>query len=371
MSPAGALFRTRPPYHLDGLRVKNLFNYLKMNKLLCYSVGCIGVFLLLAGCSRSAETSTASGKLKIVATIFPEYDWTREILGNHVDEAELVLLLDSGVDLHNYEPTAQDLLTVGACNLFIHVGGASDKWVANALSSVPNSRRRVVNLLAVLGNQVREEEHVEGMEEHHHGHDEEDEDEDHEHHHDHDEEDESELDEHVWLSLRLTQRACRAIAEELAALDPTNAADYRANCEAYCAKLAKLDAQFQQTVDASPVKTLLFGDRFPFRYLADDYGLQYFAAFTGCSAEAEASFKTVAFLAGKVDELNLPCVLAIEGAQHRLAETIVKTTKSAQKCPVLILDSLQATTAQDAQAGKTYLGAMEKNLEVLRQALQN
>ena len=178
------------------------------------------------------------------------------------------------------------------------------------------------------------------------------------------------MDEHVWLSLRLTQRACRAIAEELAALDPANASDYRVNCEAYIAKLAAMDAEFQAVVEASPVKTLLFGDRFPFRYLADDYGLQYFAAFTGCSAESEASFKTVAFLVDKVDELALPCVLAIEGPQHRLAETIVKTTKTARSCPVPVLDSLQATTALDAQAGKTYLGAMEANLKVLRQALQ-
>ena len=341
---------------------------------------------LVCGCSRSDNQpqSSGKGKIKIVATIFPIYDWTREILGSHQADTELRLLLDSGVDLHNYEPTAQDLLTVGASDLFIHVGGASDKWVDSALKSVPNSRRQVVNLLAVLGDAVREEEEVEGMEHHHHDdddaehqHDDDDDDDDdhdhdaeeHEHHHHHDDDD-AELDEHVWLSLRLTQRACRAIVEALAEVDPANAADYQANCEAYIAKLAAMDAEFQAVVDASPVKTLLFGDRFPFRYLADDYGLQYFAAFTGCSAESEASFKTVAFLAGKVDELDLPCVLAIEGPQHRLAETIVKTTKTAQDRPILVLDSLQATTALDAQAGKTYLGAMEANLAVLRQALQ-
>lgn len=351
-----------------------------MKKLICCSIGVFAGLLLLVGCSRETSSPKPSGKLEIVATIFPIYDWTREILGSHQADTELRLLLDSGVDLHNYEPTAQDLLTVGGCDLFVHVGGASDKWVASALKSVPNPRRRVVNLLSVLGDQVRSEELVEGMEHHHHDddeaehhHDDDDDDHDHdadEHEHHHHDDDETELDEHVWLSLRLTQRACRVIAEELAALDPANAADYRANCEAYIAKLAAMDAEFQAVVEASPVKTLLFGDRFPFRYLADDYGLQYFAAFTGCSAESEASFKTVAFLADKVDELALPCVLAIEGPQHRLAETIVKTTKTARSCPVLVLDSLQATTALDAQAGKTYLGAMEANLKVLRQALQ-
>ena len=333
----------------------------------------MGTFALLAGCSPSGREATASGKLKIVATIFPEYDWTREILGSHADEAELVMLLDSGVDLHNYEPTAKDLMKVGSCDLFIHVGGASDKWVANALEAVPNPRRQVVDLLSVLAGQVHEEELVEGMEEHH----DHDDDDGEEHHHEHDDGEEhhhdeadAELDEHVWLSLRLAQRSCRAIAERLAALDPANAEDYRANCEAYCARLAALDAQFQQAVAAAKVKTLLFGDRFPFRYLTEDYGLQYYAAFTGCSAEAEASFKTVTFLAAKMDELDLPCVLAIEGTQHRLAETIVDTAKAAKGRPVLVLDSLQGTTSKDVEAGKTYLGAMEKNLEVLRQALK-
>ena len=353
---------------------------IKMNKLVVFFMAFAVSLCLVCGCSRSANQphSSGKGKVKIVATIFPIYDWTREILGNHLADTELRLLLDSGVDLHNYEPTAQDLLTVGGCDLFVHVGGASDKWVASALKSVPNSRRQVVNLLSVLGDQVRSEELVEGMEHHHHDDDEaehhhDDDDDDHdadEHEHHHHDDDETELDEHVWLSLRLTQRACRAIAEALAAIDPANASDYQANCEAYCAKLAAMDAEFQAVVEAAPVKTLLFGDRFPFRYLADDYGLQYFAAFTGCSAESEASFKTVAFLADKVDELALPCVLAIEGPQHRLAETIVKTTKNARSCPVLVLDSLQATTALDAASGKTYLGAMEANLTVLRQALQ-
>ena len=345
-----------------------------MKPLWIYSL-VVAVFVCLAtGCSNAPGNGGGqSGKLKIIATTFPEYDWTRQILGSHAAEVELVLLLDSGVDLHNYEPTAKDLMKVGSCDLFIHVGGASDKWVPNALEAVPNPRRQVVNLLAVLGDQVHEEEHVEGMEEHHHDHDADhdehhhDDDEDHdEHHHD---DDEHELDEHVWLSLRLAQRSCRAIAEALAEVDSANAEDYRTNCEAYCQKLAALDAQYQQAADDATAKVLLFGDRFPFRYLAEDYGLKYYAAFTGCSAESEASFKTVTFLAAKVDELNLPCVLAIEGTQHRLAETILETTKTAKGRPILVMDSLQGTTLKNAADGKTYLGTMEKNLEVLRQAL--
>ena len=349
-----------------------------MNKLLVCLIAFLLISLGLVGCGRGNDgqpLASGSGKLQVVATIFPAYDWTREILGSHSDEVELVLLLDSGVDLHNYEPTAKDLMKIRNCDLFIHVGGESDKWVESALASVPNSRRQVVNLLAVLGDQVHEEEVVEGMEHHHD--DEDDEDADHDDHDDHDDHanhadhDDAELDEHVWLSLRLSQQCCLAIAERLATLDAANAADYRANCAAYCAKLAALDAKFGEAVAASSVKTVLFGDRFPFRYLTEDYGLQYFAAFTGCSAESEASFKTVAFLASKVDELDLPCVLAIEGTQHRLAETILNTAKSAKGRPVRVLDSLQSTTASDVAAGKTYLGAMEKNLQTLQQALHN
>ena len=238
------------------------------------------------------------------------------------------------------------------CDLFIYVGGESDRWVADALQEAVNKDMVVLNLLDVLGDRVEEEKIVEGMEA-----DEEK-----------GEEDGPEYDEHVWLSLKNAETLCSAISDALQQIDPANKDTYAANAAAYTQKLAALDAEYQAAVDTAARKTILFGDRFPFRYLADDYGLNYYAAFVGCSAETEASFETVSFLARKVDELNLPCVLTIEGAQHKIAETIVQNTAEKNQ-RVLVMDSMQATTAQDAANGTTYLSVMEQNLSVLNEAL--
>ena len=177
------------------------------------------------------------------------------------------------------------------------------------------------------------------------------------------------LDEHIWLSLKNAQELVPVIASVLSRIDPANADSYSANAQAYCLKLAELDARYAQAVEEAEHKTVLFGDRFPFRYLTEDYGLTYYAAFAGCSAESEASFNTIIFLAGKVDELGLSAVLTVEGVSHRLAETVVSGTREKSQ-RILTLDSLQSTTAADAAAGKTYLTAMESNLEILREALR-
>lgn len=308
---------------------------------------------VLAGCGRqNAPTASDDTKLSIVTTIFPEYDWVREIVGEKADHAEITMLLDSGVDLHSYQPTAADMIKISDCDLFIYVGGESDRWVADALQEAVNKDMVVLNLLDVLGDRVEEEKIVEGMEA-----DEEK-----------GEEDGPEYDEHVWLSLKNAEVLCGAISAALQQIDPANKDIYAANAAAYTQKLAALDAEYQAAVDTAARKTILFGDRFPFRYLADDYGLNYYAAFVGCSAETEASFETVSFLARKVDELNLPCVLTIEGAQHKIAETIVQNTAEKNQ-RVLVMDSMQATTAQDAANGTTYLSVMEQNLSVLNEAL--
>ena len=308
---------------------------------------------VLAGCGRqNAPTASDDTKLSIVTTIFPEYDWVREIVGEKADHAEITMLLDSGVDLHSYQPTAADMIKISDCDLFIYVGGESDRWVADALQEAVNKDMVVLNLLDVLGDRVEEEKIVEGMEA-----DEEE-----------GEEDGPEYDEHVWLSLKNAETLCSAISDALQQIDPANKDTYAANAAAYTQKLAALDAEYQAAVDTAARKTILFGDRFPFRYLADDYGLSYYAAFVGCSAETEASFETVSFLARKVDELNLPCVLTIEGAQHKIAETIVQNTAEKNQ-RVLVMDSMQATTAQDAANGTTYLSVMEQNLSVLNEAL--
>ena len=325
---------------------------------------------LLAGCGKQNErTASDETRLRVVTTIFPEYDWVREILGDKADNAEVTMLLDNGADLHSYQPTADDIIKISECDLFIYVGGESDDWVDDALKNAANKNRKVVNLLEALGERVKTEEAVEGMqeEEHDHDHDHEDADE-HDDAKEHDHEEEAEYDEHVWLSLKNAQTLCSAISGVLQQIDPDNKDTYAANASAYIKKLSALDADYQAAVDAATRKTVLFGDRFPFRYLAEDYGLRYYAAFAGCSAESEASFETISFLAGKVDELNLPCVLTIEGVQHKIAETIVRNT-AAKNQKVLTMDSMQSTTSKDVANGTTYLSVMEQNLSVLKEAL--
>lgn len=324
--------------------------------------------VMAAGCLAMAAAAAEGRQLKIVATSFPHYDWTREALGERLAETDLVLLQQSGVDLHSYSPSASDLLKIAACDLFVFVGGESDEWTERALAQKGNPRRRILNLVKALGSAAKEEKIVEGMEhEHHHheadhGHDDHDKDKDHDH-----DEDEHEIDEHVWLSLRNAVKFVKAIAADLAALDPANAATYRANAAAYCAKLSALDRAYAATVSGAKRKTILVADRFPFRYLADDYGLTYFAAFSGCSAESEASFKTVVFLARKVDELKLPVILTMEGVRHKIAETVRRTTK-AQDQRILTLDSLQSTGGEAAKTTR-YIDVMKRNLEALKAAL--
>ena len=498
----------------------------KITALLLALMMLAGVF---ASCGKPKDTGKA-GKLKVVTTIFPEYDWVRAILGDKAENAEVTMLLDNGVDLHSYQPTADDIVKISDCDLFVYVGGESDSWVENALKNAANRNMKVINLLEALGDSVKTEETVEGMQEdgHDHGHShdeqltendiedrtlsdfagawkslhpyllngdldkfcehraEEDEDEDnsttkdtylekykaswqcdaekisingdtitftyadgktvsaeytyagyqpkrndegkirsvryqfettsadapkyvqfndHGHEpehfhiyfgndgfdalmsaktnpffvkdalsvedildelmgHDHGEE----KDEHVWLSLKNAKMLVGAIADALQELDPDNKDTYAANASAYIEKLSALDGAYQSAVDGAARKTVLFGDRFPFRYLVDDYGLRYYAAFAGCSAESEASFETVSFLAKKVDELKLPCVLTIEGKNHKLAETIVQSTAGKNQ-KVLTMDSMQSMTSKDAANGATYLSVMEQNLSVLKEAL--
>lgn len=305
---------------------------------------------VLSGCAPQ-DDSAASNKLNIVTTIFPAYDWVREILGDETDRAEITTLLDSGVDLHSYQPTVDDIVKISDCDLFLYVGGESDGWVDDALKNAPNKDRKVIRLLDVLGDSAKAEETVAGMQEEEHGH-----------------EEEAEYDEHIWLSLKNAQVLVAAISEALQETDPARKDTYAANAAAYAEKLSALDGEYRAAVDSGKYKTLLFGDRFPFRYLADDYGLDYYAAFPGCSAETEASFETVSFLAGKMDALGLPCVLTIEGTQHKIAETVVQNTAQKNQ-QILTMDSMQAVTANDAASGVSYLSIMEKNLSVLKKAL--
>ena len=306
------------------------------------------VICSLSACASPAGTS-GDDKISIVTTIFPEYDWVMNILGNNPANAEVTLLLDNGVDLHSYQPTADDIMKIATCDMFIYVGGESDRWVEDALSEAVNKDMVVINLLEVLGDSVKEEEVVEGMQE--------------------EDEDETEYDEHVWLSLKNAVICTEAISHALQdKIDPENSITYAENAAEYMRKLFTLDREYEETIANASGDTLLFGDRFPFRYLTDDYDLNYYAAFAGCSAETEASFETVTFLSGKVDELNLGCILTIETSDGKIAETIRDNTSTGDQ-KILVLDSLQSVTMDDIINGVTYLSIMKENLNVLSEAL--
>ena len=333
-----------------------------MKKLISVFIAAVLVICSLTACNNkenisSVESSaeTSSDKLSVVTTIFPEYDWVMQILGDNAKNVDVTMLLDNGVDLHSFQPTAEDIMKISTCDLFIYVGGESDEWVEDALKEADNKDMIVINLLDVLGDTVKEEEVVEGMQ----PEDEEEED---------DEEEEPEYDEHVWLSLKNAGTLCDSIADALEKSDARNAEVYKNNLENYKTQLSDLDTKYKETVSSAKTKTLLFGDRFPFRYLTDDYDLDYYAAFVGCSAETEASFETITFLAKKVDELSLKSVMTIEGDNHKIAETIVSNTKSKDQ-KILTLDSMQSTTSKDVENGTTYLSIMTDNLSVLYEAL--
>ena len=322
-------------------------------------LGVLSISIPLAGV-RTAEAGTTedSGKkLKIVTTIFPEYDWTRAVLGDREADVDLTMLLDNGTDLHSFQPAVKDIKKVSSCDLLIYVGGESDQWIEDALESAQNKDMKTINLMEVLGDTIKEEETVEGMQESDHDHD-----------HDHEDEEEKEYDEHVWTSMRNAEVICDAIAETLEEMDPENKEIYQSNAETYKEKLSALDEEYQEKVDSAKQKTLIFADRFPFRYLVDDYGMEYYAAFSGCSAESEASFKTVTFLAGKVDELGVKSVLTMEKSDDRIAQTVIENTKAKDQ-KILQLNSMQSITSEEIADGATYLSVMEDNLGVLKEAL--
>ena len=293
--------------------------------------------------AETAAGASSGGALKIVAGMFPEYDWVREILGDNPGGVELTLLMDSGADLHSYQPTAEDMMRISSCDVFIYTGGVSSQWARDALKGAVNPDMIVIDLLDTLGEQAKEEVHVEGMQD--------------AHEHDHEgagHEEEEELDEHVWLSLRNASFLCGEIGAALEKADPSNKDVYASNTAAYQEKLGELDRQYQDVTDRATVRTLLFGDRFPFLYL--------------CSAETEASFETVAFLAAKADEIPVSCVLTIDGSDKRIAETIVRSTRNRDQ-KILTLNSMQSIAGKQIREGVTYLSVMEENLAVLQEAL--
>ena len=300
--------------------------------------------------SNSEETK----KLSIVTTIFPAYDWVKQVVGDNKN-VEISFLIDKGVDLHSYQASAADIAKITDSDLFVYVGGDSDDWAEDIIKENPNLN--YINMVDSIGEAALAEELVEGMqdeEEHDH------EGEEHAH-----EEGEEEIDEHVWLSIKNAETIVSAIEAKLAEIDPDNKAEYEKNANDYLAKLDELDKEYKDTLSSIQNKTIIVGDRFPFRYLVNEYGIKYYAAFTGCDAGSEASFETVKFSANKMDELNMTDIFIIDGSKGDLAKTIVDNTKD-KNAKVLVLDSMQSTKSSD---NASYLDIMKKNLEVLKEVL--
>lgn len=387
--------------------MKQLFK--KKKKLSASSLLLAGLFLcivLSVGCSvvkntsgknttrKNAESENTieqnsiekgnSNKISIVCTTFPQYDWVKNILGEEAERFYVTLLLDNGVDMHSYQPAVKDIATAGSSDLFIYVGGESDTWVEDALKEAKNKDLKAINLMETLDNFVKEEEVVEGMQEERkslgHSHEKsskEKQEQTQKESHENSQEingqkeaadEEPEYDEHIWLSIRNAEIMVKNIEKAIEQLDSDNAKVYQNNAENYIKKLDTLDKQYANTIQNAKYKAILFGDRFPFRYMTDDYDLKYYAAFAGCSAETMAGFETVTFLAKKADELRLPVILTIENSDGRIAEAVKSnTTKKNQK--ILAMNSLQSVTKEQIADGITYLQVMQENLSVLSEAL--
>lgn len=387
--------------------MKPLFK--KKKKLSASSLLLAGLFLcivLSVGCSvvkntsgknttrKNAESENTieqnsiekgnSNKISIVCTTFPQYDWVKNILGEEAEHFNVTLLLDNGVDMHSYQPAVKDIATAGSSDLFIYVGGESDTWVEDALKEAKNKDLKAINLMETLDNFVKEEEVVEGMQEERkslgHSHEKsskEKQEQIQKESYENSQEingqkeaadEEPEYDEHIWLSIRNAEIMVKNIEKAIEQLDSDNAKVYQTNAENYIKKLDTLDKQYANTIQNAKYKAILFGDRFPFRYMVDDYDLKYYAAFAGCSAETMAGFETVTFLAKKADELQLPVILTIENSDGRIAEAVKSnTTKKNQK--ILAMNSLQSVTKEQLADGITYLQVMQENLSVLSEAL--
>lgn len=262
-----------------------------MKKLKVILISCL-CLLMMTGCTTNKIDNQ---KIKIVCTTYVQYDWLQQIIGKENSTFDLSLIIKNGVDLHNYQPTVQDIVQISSADLFVCIGGESESWVNDAIKEAKNKDVKMISLMDVLKDHLKEEEHLEGIEEH-----------------DHEAEDETEYDEHLWLSLKNAHQAIEFLSNEIQKTDQKHKDIYQKNTENYLKEIDDLQQQYQRTVDASKTKTLVFADRFPFRYLMNDYSLNYYAAFPGCSAEIEASFSTVTFLASKIDELNLSYVIVVD-----------------------------------------------------------
>lgn len=313
-----------------------------MKKCLCITI----ILATVTGALCACGEPVGHDGIEVICTTFAAYDWARIIVGD-VTGVSVRLLTDSGVDMHSYSPTVADIAAISDCDVFVYVGGESDGWVRDALKNVRNDNRRALCLLDILGDRAQLEQPLEGMSGV-----------------DHDEE--TEYDEHVWLSLRNAIMFCRSISDALCEADAANTDVYRANCDAYCGELSACDEYYTARLAAAPRKTLIFADRYPFCYFVRDYGLECYAAFPGCSSESDASFATIIFLAGKIDELDIDTIITIEGSAPDIARSVRDNTRR-RDMNIVTLNSMQSVSGD--LSGVSYLDIMRSNFAVTEQAL--
>ena len=320
----------------------------------------------LTACTVPVEKAD-DGKIQIVATLFPYYDFARAIVG---DRADVTLLLSPGREAHSFEPTPLDAVTISESDVFLYNGGEGEYWVDSMLGAAGENIAVVARMMDYVD--ALNEEYVEGMQgadghDHDHEHGSHDDHDDHDHDHEEDEHDsdEVEYDEHIWTSPKNAVVLCRAVCDAICRADAENAAFYRANCENYCAQLEDLDARFAALCESAPRRLLIFADRFPMLYFCREYGLDYRAAFHGCSGDTEPSLATIKFLIDKVEDENIPVVYTIDFGTKKVAAVVSECTGAA----IETLYSMQTVSRADFDAGETYLTLMERNFETLRKGL--
>ncbi|MFV0519690.1 MAG: metal ABC transporter substrate-binding protein [Lachnospirales bacterium] len=326
----------------------------------------ITIFLLLllvsCGSTNNIDTNENEDAYKIVTTTFASYDWVKELTKNYDGNIEINYLLDNGIDLHSFQPTVDDVVEINECDLFIYTGGESEAWAMDIINNEGSNDSRIeLNLLDIIGENALDEEIVEGMEADH-------EDEHNEEAHNEEAHNEDVKDEHIWLSLKNAEIVITELCEIFKEYDASNEKLFNENLTAYINELNILDEKYETMVNNSKNDTLIFGDRFPFRYLVEDYDLNYYAAFVGCSAETEASFETVIFLAEKLNELNINYILTVDEGEKKLAKTIVNSSNNSE-CELLNLNSMQNIVSLDLNSDISYLNIMENNYSVIEKAL--
>lgn len=309
------------------------------------------LLLILCGCGETPAETVQDGELNIVTTVFPAYDFARNVAG---EKGNVSLLVPPGSESHSFEPTPQDIIRINSCDLLICNGGESEAWLEEIADGLDSSVR-ILSMLDCVD--ALEEEIKEGMQHNEHEHD---------HRHEESEhEEEIEYDEHVWTSPVNAASICRAICDELCSVDSENAEYYTENTEIYCNELYGLDVEFRAVCEQAACKVLVFADRFPVRYFVEEYGLEYYAAFPGCADDAEPSARTVAFLIDRVREGNIPAVLYIEFSNQKMADIVCEDTG----CTKLLFHSCHNVSADDLRDGVTYLALMRQNIETVKEAL--